>query len=277
MQLVGYLYDTPLDTLGELLDRAVLLQWAPNEVIIRKGPVASGEPLHFFIVADGDGAVRDGRRLVARLSKADSFGEWGISHQRGFRVADVVATSRCQCLRLGEDAYWWLVDRQPVIQDRISRLRRLLPRLHVAQERARLRIDGIGEERGILEYLTTSQLTGFALFGETRTFRRGAVVVREGNPADAYYVLLSGHLQAAIGGRPVRELAEGDGFGEIALLQGGRRTATITVVSADAEVLIMRREAFDTMLATLPAFAWGIWEAATTRKRLSGRERERRG
>ena len=267
MQLVGYLYDTPLDTLRELLDRAVLLQWAPNELIIRKGPVAPGEPLQFFVVADGEGAVKDGRRLVARLRKADSFGEWGISHQRGFRVADVVATSRCQCICFGEDAYWWLVDRQPMIQDRISRLRRLLPRLHLTQERARLRTDGIGEERGILEHLTTSQLTGFALFGETRTFRRGAVVVREGDPADAYYVLLSGHLQAAIGGRNVRELAEGDGFGEIALLQGGRRTATITVVSADAEVLIMRRETFDAMLATLPAFAWGIWEAATTRKR----------
>ena len=90
-------------------------------------------------------------------------------------------------------------------------------------------------------------------------------MVREGDPADAFYVLLSGHLQAAVGGRSVRELAEGDGFGEIALLQGGRRTATITVVSADAEVLVMRRQEFDTMLATMPAFAWGIWEAATTR------------
>jgi CRP-like cAMP-binding protein len=263
IRLVGYLYDTPLEVLRELLDRAVVLKWAPDEIIIRKGPVASGESLHFFVVAAGEAAVKDGRRLVARLGKADSFGEWGISHQRGFRVADVVATSRCQCIRLGEAEYWWLVERQPAIQDRISRLRRLLPRLELAQERARLRADG--ERRGILEYLTTSQLTGFALFGETRTLLRDAVVVREGDTADAFYVLLSGHLQAVVGGRSVGELAEGDGFGEIALLQGGRRTATVTVVSADAEVLVMRRQEFDTMLATMPAFAWGIWEAATTR------------
>ena len=266
IRLVGYLYDTPLEVLRELLDRAVVLEWAPDEFIIRKGPVASGEPLHFFVVADGEAAVKDGRRLVARLVKADSFGEWGISHQRGFRVADVVATSPCQCIRLGEAEYWWLVDRQPAVQERISRLRRLLPRLEVAQQRARLRADGVTEGRGILEHLTTSQLTGFALFGETRTLPRGAVVVREGDPADAFYVLLSGHLQAAVGGRIVRELAEGDGFGEIALLQGGRRTATITVVSADADVLVMRRQDFDTMLATMPAFAWGIWETATTRE-----------
>jgi CRP-like cAMP-binding protein len=269
MRLVGYLYDTPLETLRELLSRADVVEWTPGELIIRKGPVASGEPLHFFVVADGEAAVRDGRRLIARLVKADSFGEWGISHQRGFRIADVVATSPCQCIRLGEVEYWWLVDRQPVIQERISQLRRLLPRLQVAQERARLRADGVRDGLGILEYLTTSQLTGFALFGATRILVRGAVVVREGDRADAFYVLLSGHLQTSVGGRVVRDLAEGDGFGEIALLQGGVRTATVTVASADAEILVMRRENFDTMLGTMPAFAWGIWETATTREEAS--------
>jgi hypothetical protein len=28
----------------------------------------------------------------------------------------------------------------------------------------------------------------------------------------------------------------------------------------------MRRQDFDTMLATMPAFAWGIWETATARE-----------
>jgi CRP-like cAMP-binding protein len=266
LRMVGYLYDTPLEVLRELLDRAAVIEWAPDELIIRKGPVAPGEPLHFFVVAGGEAAVKDGRRLVAPLQKADTFGEWGISHQRGFRVADVVAMSPCQCLRLGEAEYWWLVDRQPSVQERISRLRRLLPRLELARERARLRTDGVTEGRSVLEHLTTSQLTGFALFGETRTLLRGSIAVREGDPADAFYLLLSGHLRATVGGRIVRELAEGDGFGEIALLQGGRRTATISVVSADADVLVMRRQDFDTMLATMPAFAWGIWETAAARE-----------
>src|SRR5262249_57979375 len=125
---------------------------------------------------------------------------------------DVVATRPCQCVRFGEAQYWWLIERQPAIQDRISRLRRVLPRLEVAQERARLRSGGMAEDRGILDYLTTSQLSGFALFGETKTVPREAVIVREGDPADAFYVLLSGHLRATVNGRMVRELAEGDGF-----------------------------------------------------------------
>jgi CRP-like cAMP-binding protein len=267
LRLVGYLYDAPLATLRELLRGGELLQWARDDVIIRKGPVAPGEALHFYVVADGEAAVKDGRRLIARLVKADSFGEWGISHQRGFRVADVVATRACQGLRFGEAQYWWLVDRHPVIQERISRIRRLLPRLQLAQERARLRGGPLAAEgHSILEHLTSSQLTGFAMFGETVTLPRGAAVVREGDPAEAFYVLLSGHLHAAVGGRAVGELAEGDGFGETALLQGGQRTATITVVSADAEVLVMSRRDFRVMLGTMPAFAWGIWEAATARE-----------
>ena len=92
------------------------------------------------------------------------------------------------------------------------------------------------------------------------------MVVQDGDPADAFYVLLSGHLQAAIRGSVVRELGEGDGFGEIGLLHGGHRTATITVTSADAEVLVMGRHEFNTILATMPAFAWGILETATSRE-----------
>ena len=101
------------------------------------------------------------------------------------------------------------------------------------------------------------------------TVPREAVIVREGDPAEAFYVLMSGHLRATVGGRIVRELAEGDGFGEIALLQGGTRTATITVDSADAELLVMRRPDFDRMLASMPAFAWGVWETATAREETS--------
>jgi CRP-like cAMP-binding protein len=259
MRLVGYLYDTPVEVLESLLARADVLEWEPGQSIIRKGPVAAGEPLHFFVISSGEAAVKDGRRVVARMIKADSFGEWGISHQRGFRAADVIATRSCQCIRLGEAEYWWLVERQPKVEERISRLRRLLPSLQVAQER-------VGQGRSILRDLTASQLTGFALFGETRTYRRGTTIVREGDPADAFYLLLSGHLQATVGGRVVGELTEGDGFGEIALLQGGPRTATITVISADAEVLAMGRDGFDTMLSTMPAFAWGVWETATSRQ-----------
>jgi CRP-like cAMP-binding protein len=66
-------------------------------------------------------------------------------------------------------------------------------------------------------------------------------------------------------GRFIGELSEGDVFGEVGLLEGTTREATVTVVSADAEVLFMSRRSFQHLLHTMPAFAWGIWDTAAGR------------
>jgi len=69
-----------------------------------------------------------------------------------------------------------------------------------------------------------------------------------------------------IEGRLVGEVSEGDVFGELGLLEGGTREANVTVVSADAEVLFMSSRSFRHLLQTVPAFAWGIWETAASRR-----------
>ncbi|MFL5645182.1 MAG: MFS transporter [Chloroflexota bacterium] len=59
----------------------------------------------------------------------------------------------------------------------------------------------------------------------------GEVVIREGDPGDAYYVLESGGLAVTQRGRPLRTVVgRGDGVGEIALLRDVPRTATVTAI-----------------------------------------------
>ena len=156
MRAVAYLYDMPSDTLETLLHGAEIVTHFPEEVIIRKGPVAPGEPMPFQIIADGRVSVRDGRRVITTLGKADTFGEWGISHQRGFRAADVVADRPTQTIRLSEEQYHWLVGKHPVIQERVSKIRSLLPRLQLAQERARLKAALEPGARSVIEHMTSS-------------------------------------------------------------------------------------------------------------------------
>ena len=55
----------------------------------------------------------------------------------------------------------------------------------------------------------------------------GVTVITEGDVADAFYVVLSGHLDVFNGDRQVNELDAGDWFGEIGLLEGRPRTATV--------------------------------------------------
>lgn len=264
---VAYLHNLPDGTLQELLREAEVREYQADEIIIERGPVRKDQPLYFYVVADGRVAVRDGRRLVAQLRKGDSFGEWGISHQRGFRIADVVAARRSQCVRFSEAQYWWLIGRHPVVQDRISKIRSFLPRLQVAQTRARLKAQADpSASRSVIANMTANQLSGFAIFSEAREFKLGQPIVVEGQEADGFYILLSGHLIATVGGRLVGELDEGDVFGEMGLLEGGRRAATVTVVSADAEVLSMSRRNFQQLLQAMPIFSWGIRETAALRR-----------
>ncbi len=273
MRLVPYLYDIPSDTLETLLHGAQILAYAPGDVIVRKGTVAKHEPFHFQIITDGQMSVRDGRRIIARLVKADTFGEWGISHQRGFRVADVVADRASQTTRLSEEQYHWLVGKHPVVQERISKVRNLLPRLQRAQQRARLKAETERGMRSVIEYMNSSQLSSFAIFSKVKSFKQGHSIIAHGDQADGFYILLSGHLGARLEGEVVGELSEGDVFGEMGLLEGGTREADVIVVSADAEVLFMSTRSFRTLLQAVPAFAWGIRETAADRRESIRRRR----
>src|SRR5215467_9592166 len=206
MRLVAYLYDMPDETLATVLRGGELVTHAPESMIVRKGPVGKNEPLYFHIVTDGRVDVRDGRRLIVTLVKADTFGEWGISHQRGFRTADVVASSPSQTIRLGEEQYRWLVDRHPVIQERLSTIRSLLPRLQLAQGRARLKAAAEPGMRSVIEGMSTSQLASLAIFSTVQTFKQGHPIVARDEEADGFYILLSGHLAVGVEGRIVAEL-----------------------------------------------------------------------
>jgi MFS family permease len=71
----------------------------------------------------------------------------------------------------------------------------------------------------------------------------GDVVVREGDPGDRFYIVGSGHLLATQRGQPLRKLAPGDSFGEIALLRDVPRTATI-IAADDVELYALERADF---------------------------------
>jgi CRP-like cAMP-binding protein len=77
----------------------------------------------------------------------------------------------------------------------------------------------------------------------------GGTVVREGEPGDRFYLVLSGTLEVSRGGRSVRQLGAGASFGEIALLHEGLRTATVTAVEP-ARLAVVGRHDFLTALGS---------------------------
>ena len=73
--------------------------------------------------------------------------------------------------------------------------------------------------------------------------RAGAVLIRQGDPGDAYYAIADGELDAVQDGQLLRRCGRGEGVGEIALLRAIPRTATVIAHSA-ATVYELGREPF---------------------------------
>lgn len=68
------------------------------------------------------------------------------------------------------------------------------------------------------------------LFKERR-FPAGETVIKEGSGGAAFFLIDSGEALVTIGGKEQRTLQPGDHFGEIALIDEGTRTATITATT----------------------------------------------
>jgi CRP-like cAMP-binding protein len=83
----------------------------------------------------------------------------------------------------------------------------------------------------------------------------GHAVVREGDEGSEFYMIVDGVHRVTVEGEPVAELGPGSFFGEMALLDGGERVATVTAVT-DAELLVLHRDEFNDVLAmAMPTIA----------------------
>lgn len=94
----------------------------------------------------------------------------------------------------------------------------------------------------------------------------GMVLCREGQSGGDFFVLLSGAAQVSVGGRALRELGEGEFFGEIALLDNGPRSATVTVTQA-AHALVLGPSQFRDVLHQNAEIAVSMLHAVVQRLR----------
>jgi CRP-like cAMP-binding protein len=113
---------------------------------------------------------------------------------------------------------------------------------------------------------TDDELREISRLSTPMQFKTGEVLAREGHAGHELVVILEGNAQVSIGGKHIATLGPGDFFGEVSLLDGGPRTATVTAESEiDAEV-ISRRE-FASLLEAAPSIARKLLEGLATRLR----------
>ena len=117
-------------------------------------------------------------------------------------------------------------------------------------------------------HLPQSLLGEMAQGLEEARFRPGDVIVREGDPADRFYIIESGQVEAtksaAEGDVHVRTMGAGEYFGEVGLLATRTRTATVRAVS-EVRVLSLDRARFQALVDASAPTADDLAQVVTDR------------
>jgi CRP/FNR family transcriptional regulator, cyclic AMP receptor protein len=101
--------------------------------------------------------------------------------------------------------------------------------------------------------------------------KKDTAIAREGERGIGLFLILEGECRVTIGGRTKAILRPGDFFGEIALLDGGPRTATVTAAT-DVKLLGITGWVFRGLLVEHPQIALKTLQGVAGRLRAVSKE-----
>ncbi len=226
---------TPLQMREFMLD-STARAYRKDEVIFERN--APGSSL--FSIASGSVLVEidadDSSRTVP-IGVGSIFGEVGLISGRR-RGATIRAGEPAICVEISRSAALKLQSSVPAAKRAIER---------ISTERQLLQMFGSG--------LVSEDLVEVLDSAEIQTVSAGKAVITEGEEGNDIYVIRSGSMvvEMKVGGKPVflSYLPAGSYVGEMALIAGGRRTATVRA-AVKSEVIKLDGAAFKALLDTKP-------------------------
>jgi CRP-like cAMP-binding protein len=217
-----------------------VLVFGAGTELIRQGDAADA----FYVIESGEVQVlreteSGEREALATLGPGDVFGELGLLRRQRRNATCVVApnTERLVVLRCSAESYERLLGSLNVVGEEL-----------IAMIRRRKVAASIAALVPALDRKTLTELVGSAHFLRGHA---GDVFVREGDAADAFYLIDRGSFEVVAKVGTPREhvlarLQEGDFFGEVGILRSAPRNATVRVAPdcQQADVLVVGRDAF---------------------------------
>jgi hypothetical protein len=125
----------------------------------------------------------------------------------------------------------------------------------------------------LFQGLTARQLMNLANEVREEQHDAGTIVFREGEPGDCLFLIVEGQVRVTRGETLLREQGPKSFFGEIAVLEGENRTATVATTTP-VRFLRLDRDDLLRLMEELPAIAIGICQSLSRRvNELTGRVR----
>jgi CRP-like cAMP-binding protein len=121
----------------------------------------------------------------------------------------------------------------------------------------------------MFRHLSKTELERVAGWLQAYSVPEGDLLVREGASAQEFFLIEDGEAAVLEDGERVAVLGPGDFFGEMSLLDGAPRSATVTAESP-VQVMILTRSRFTKLLQNEPSIGIAILKQLARRIRVAG-------
>jgi CRP-like cAMP-binding protein len=108
------------------------------------------------------------------------------------------------------------------------------------------------------------ELTKLLSLGRTETVDAGHTLFVEGAPSSNMYVLLSGTAAVKKSGRRIARVGPGDVVGELSVILGGSRTATVQA-ETPIEWLVLDQASLRAAIDEVPGLGWHLLQSVAAR------------
>ncbi|TEU19870.1 MAG: cyclic nucleotide-binding domain-containing protein [Anaerolineales bacterium] len=235
------------------ISKQMLLRHVPKDELV----YAEGTPGDaLYIIESGQVRIvseaESEREVFAHLQAGDFFGEMAL----------LTGKSRSSAARAETNTNLWMLYRSdfdellvqyPAISLALSRT--LSERLSQADQRF---VERHLRRMSLLVGLSSKQLEDVSARLRPVKYRSGEVILTEGTPGDVMYLIEWGRVEVLSKtdgrSRVLALLGEGDFFGEMALLTGSTRSATVRAVT-DVDLLALYQPDFDELVLKYPTLA----------------------
>jgi CRP-like cAMP-binding protein/predicted acylesterase/phospholipase RssA len=194
---------------------------------------------------DLDGNPDNDRLVLAQIGPGSTIGEMQIL-TGGVRSATVSAAKPSGLVKFPKEAFDRFLAKDQNVVDQLAKT--IMPRLYRDQM-----VDVLPNLFGELDDKMLRDLEDKMTW---RSIRRGDLLCYQSEPSDSFYIIISGRMQVLIKdasgrSRNVGELSQGESVGEMGVVTGEPRSATI-IASRDTELLEFSREEFEDFTKRYP-------------------------
>lgn len=250
--------DLGKDEFESVLKKLKAVSFQKGDLIVKEGE--EGDSI--LIIVSGSVSVykemEKGKKIqLGILSEGDFFGEFGY-FAGSVRQASVEALDDVELLEITRENMDAVIADYPQVEEVLEKF---------YKERV---MQNVLATSPLFRELSLEERCQIAAYFKLTEVREGKNIVVEGEEGDSMYFIRSGevmvHTVNPMGEKiHLAELKAGDFFGEVSLIQGKPRTATVTASSPVVELMQLKKNDLDTILETHPEILDKLNEVITKR------------